>query len=33
MWILLFAFASAAAVGLSAAAIVMQPAVGRPYRG
>jgi hypothetical protein len=33
MWISLFTFASVAAIALSAAAIVMQPAVGRPHRG
>ena len=33
MWISLFTFACAAAIGLSVAAIMMQPAVGRPFRG
>jgi len=32
MWISLFAFTSAAAIGLSVAAVVMQPAVGRTVR-
>ena len=33
MWISLFTIASAAAICLSVAAIVMQPMVGRPYNG
>jgi hypothetical protein len=33
MWISLFTFACAAAICLSVAAIMMQPAVGRPFRG
>jgi hypothetical protein len=33
MWISLFTIASAAAICLSVAAIVMQPMAGRPYNG
>jgi hypothetical protein len=33
MWISLFTFASGAAICLSVAAIMMQPAGGRPSRG
>jgi hypothetical protein len=33
MWLSLFALASAAAICLSVAAIMMQPAAGRPRRG
>ena len=33
MWISLFTVASGAAICLSVAAIMMQPVVGRPFRG
>jgi hypothetical protein len=33
MWLSLFALASAAAICLSVAAIMMQPVTGRPRRG
>ena len=33
MWTLLFTLATGAAICLSVAAVVMQPAPGRPFRG
>jgi hypothetical protein len=33
MWTLLFSIATAAAICLSVAAVLMQPAEGRPFRG
>ena len=33
MWISLFSIATAAAICLSVAAIIMQPTGGRPFRG